>query len=523
MNTRSTITPLEIGGKRFLFNNLGDSKTTKDLVWEWEFDFFSLSRAMVAPKEAIVLLGAGAGAHAIGLAKRYPQNHIFAIEPDAALFLALKQNVTASELRNITPIVGWPSVTKAETRSFRDIARNMRRWIDPRLLKTGLHYCESPVSIIDPDWLMQTIRQPIAVCVITSGGREMDALHVLHRLGGCRYIVGLSGLKNEAQIIETALRYSCECYFWRFMDDHHRFLSGRGSRDVFLSVVVPIYNVEKELGQCLESLTKTVHPNVEFLCVNDGSTDSSPDIVKSFSRKDPRFRLLNKKNGGCAAARNTGLDNAKGEYIGFVDSDDWVDDGFFDVLIASALKNGVDIVHAGLVKEYQADKKQEIVDENWLYNGLDGADNVIDRNTFYPLQPTIWRRIYRHRFLTNNGIRFYEKLPRFDDLPFQFETFMTAETIALEPSVRYHYRLQRKGQDVLADDDRLFVHFEIFEVLRNSIVTRGEANALQGLAHVSENTHNWALSNIQSQFKEAYKSRTRKCLDATATLAIPPL
>ena len=95
-----------------------------------------------------------------------------------------------------------------------------------------------------------------------------------------------------------------------------------GRTDVKISGIVPVYNVEKELPRCIESLLTQTYSNFELLLINDGSSDGSPEIMERYAEKDPRIRTLHKKNGGVSSARNRGLEQAKGEYVCFVDADD---------------------------------------------------------------------------------------------------------------------------------------------------------------------------------------------------------
>ena len=108
-----------------------------------------------------------------------------------------------------------------------------------------------------------------------------------------------------------------------------------------ISVIIPVYNCEKFIEKCLQSLVNQTLTDIEIILVNDGSTDNSQKIIEKFS--DTRIKLINKKNGGQSSARNVGLDVANGEYIGFIDSDDWVDSDFFEKLYNTAKKYNADI------------------------------------------------------------------------------------------------------------------------------------------------------------------------------------
>lgn len=113
--------------------------------------------------------------------------------------------------------------------------------------------------------------------------------------------------------------------------------------NIKVSVIIPVYNVEKYLRQCLNSITNQTLEDIEIICINDGSTDNSLKILKKYAQKDQRIIIINKENSGAADSRNKGLKIAQGEYIGFVDGDDWIDKNYYEKLYNVALKNGADI------------------------------------------------------------------------------------------------------------------------------------------------------------------------------------
>ena len=117
-----------------------------------------------------------------------------------------------------------------------------------------------------------------------------------------------------------------------------------------ISIVIPIYNVEKYLPQCLDSVINQTHPNLEIILVNDGSTDSCGEIGEGYAAKDPRIKVIHKENGGLSDARNAGIKVATGEYIAFIDSDDWIVPNFCDSLLQTALQKKAEIVECGFSK-----------------------------------------------------------------------------------------------------------------------------------------------------------------------------
>ena len=145
-----------------------------------------------------------------------------------------------------------------------------------------------------------------------------------------------------------------------------------------LSVVVPVYNVENYLSKCLDSILKQTLEDIEIICVNDGSTDGSANILQDYKKKDPRIIVLEQENQGLGAARNTGIRTARGEYIGFVDSDDFIEPTMYEKLYEKACKFQLDIVlslflqfflliHLNIVNDYNTFYFQACFQLNLLF------------------------------------------------------------------------------------------------------------------------------------------------------------
>ena len=117
-------------------------------------------------------------------------------------------------------------------------------------------------------------------------------------------------------------------------------------QDILLSIIVPVYNIEEYLERCINSIRQQTWKNLEILLVDDGSLDASGAICDRMAKEDERIRVFHKKNGGSSSARNLGIANAKGEWLGFVDSDDWIEPQMYEKLIHAALKHGVNIAQA---------------------------------------------------------------------------------------------------------------------------------------------------------------------------------
>ena len=118
-----------------------------------------------------------------------------------------------------------------------------------------------------------------------------------------------------------------------------------------VSILIPIYNVEKYLRQCLESVVNQTLEDIEIICINDGSTDSSPEIIREFASRDSRIKVIDKQNTGYGHSMNQGLKAATGEYIGIVESDDFVELNMFESLYITAKNNGAEVVKSEYVKQ----------------------------------------------------------------------------------------------------------------------------------------------------------------------------
>lgn len=285
-----------------------------------------------------------------------------------------------------------------------------------------------------------------------------------------------------------------------------------------LSVIIPVYNVRKYLGRCLESLTAWQAPYVEYLFVDDGSTDGSAEVIEVWVRKDKRIRMIRKENGGCASARNCGLREAQGRYVGFVDGDDFVDSGMFRKLLGRAMMGGYELAYCGY-QEYDectgnaVKVTNDCLQEPYL-TGTYRADWV--QRLMIRTRVAIWRCIYKRAFLTENGIAFHEELARFDDLPFRIESGFMAKSAVCVPEHLYYYRLGREGQDVACTDERLFVHFDIFRILDEAVLPRKNQRLTDYLQIVKLHTHGYALAKIDRKYRAAYMRKAGWQLDETA-------
>lgn len=212
-----------------------------------------------------------------------------------------------------------------------------------------------------------------------------------------------------------------------------------------VSVIIPVYNVEKYLNQCLESVCNQTYKKLEIILVDDGSTDKSLEIEKKWQKKDSRIILLNQKNKGSGPARNLGLKKATGKYVMFVDSDDWIDLEMVDDLINQIIKNKVDFLSTGMVEEYFDDNNHfiEKVFDSLETKVIIGGDCLHKKYIEFFLKGAIGgpvRKIYDLNIIKNNNIVFPD-LRRSQDIIFNYRYFDYINSMMTYDSNYYHYRI----------------------------------------------------------------------------------
>ena len=189
-----------------------------------------------------------------------------------------------------------------------------------------------------------------------------------------------------------------------------------------ISVIIPIYNVEPFLRRCLDSVINNTYGNLEIICVNDGSTDNCLSILREYEKRDPRIIVIDKKNNGLSAARNTGMDIASGEFIAFIDSDDWIHPRYFETLLHFQQLTHSDITIGRSVRTAQEQSFDPLDFDAITYQTLN-ADGLL---SMYLTKTHVWGRLYRHELVRHH--RFVEGM-LFEDTPFNITLMLEHEEI----------------------------------------------------------------------------------------------
>ena len=219
-----------------------------------------------------------------------------------------------------------------------------------------------------------------------------------------------------------------------------------------ISIIVPVYNVEAYLPQCLDSLINQTYLDLEIICVNDGSTDGSLEILHQYDNKDERIKLITRENRGISATRNEALINASGEYVMFVDSDDWISQHTCEKAINAILTNDCDLVLWSYIREFN-DKSLP----NYIYDKVTVWDDSkklcrrivgpVDEELRTPQKldsyGTVWGKIYKRKLIEQNiPIRFVDtsKIGTCEDVLFNIEYSLRTKKSEFIPELFYHYR-----------------------------------------------------------------------------------
>ena len=233
-----------------------------------------------------------------------------------------------------------------------------------------------------------------------------------------------------------------------------------------ISIIVPIYNAEKYLNKCIKSLINQTKKELEFILVNDGSTDSSEEIIKSY--KDKRIKYFKNKNQGIGKTRNFGMKKATGKYIMFLDSDDYLATNACEELFSKAEKDNLDLVINNFYRvEEETEKKVEVIIPEFKNTTLkDNKRLLLDVN----LAP--WNKLYKSELLKKNKIKFVENL-KYEDAPFVIEVMDKARKVGYLNKYLNYYVIH-KNSETTVRDERIFDIIEIVDKIRNYFSKRKE-------------------------------------------------
>lgn len=281
-----------------------------------------------------------------------------------------------------------------------------------------------------------------------------------------------------------------------------------------VSVLMPIYNASKYLGQALDSVTKQTLSNIEIICINDGSTDNSLEIIRKYAEQDNRISIINKSNSGYGDSMNHGLNVAKGEHVAILEPDDWYEPNMLKTLYQLAAKHNLDVVK-GDFYQYSNQTKQ---DRQYHLFEPKQCDKIFDsgQDTFiYYLQPSIWSAIYKRKFLTRNNICFLDTPgASYQDTSFNFKVFTTARRAMFVDKPLLHYRIDNSQSSInniakklpYIDCEYDEINHFIKEKCNNLVQLRSIANSCRFLTYL------WAMEQLNGKSLRNYILHIRNTL-----------
>lgn len=247
-----------------------------------------------------------------------------------------------------------------------------------------------------------------------------------------------------------------------------------------VSILVPVCNVERYLRQCMDSLVHQTLRDIEIICINDGSTDGSAAILREYRDMDSRVRVIDKENTGYGHSMNCGLDAARGEYVGIVESDDFASPDMFERLYAAASEGSYPTVRSNLVSVCAG---RETVEEPLACFPYAEPFAPLEFRRIFYLNANIWAAIYRRDFLRENGIRFHETPgASYQDVSFCFEVLSCADRVYLVQDAFLHYRTDNESSSVHSKG-KVFCIFDEFDEIERFLAGRPHLDArLAGIA-----------------------------------------
>lgn len=295
------------------------------------------------------------------------------------------------------------------------------------------------------------------------------------------------------------------------------------SENPVVSVVMPIYNAEKYLRQAMDSVLAQTLESLQVICVNDGSTDHSLDMLKEYAERDSRITIVNRPNGGYGRAMNIGIDAAVGDYIGILEPDDYLKPTMYEKLYTTALENNLDFIRSDYYRLTTNANGEEKLQRERLCNKEDYYGSILnpqDNLDLFNIRMENWTGIYKRSWLNEHNIRFNESPgASFQDNSFWFQTYCWATRIAVYDEAFYCYRVDNSASSI-NQPNKVFTMLDEYKWIENWLRSQPQlAERFLGI-FLYKKTHNceFAFSRLaeeyQLPFLERYASEYRKCIAA---------
>lgn len=328
-------------------------------------------------------------------------------------------------------------------------------------------------------------------------------------------------LKKSLQVgLALGVVFSCLYIGWLCYDRVHgiRFYERpvtKVAENIKVSIIVPVYNAEKTLERALDSLRHQTLKDIEIICVNDGSTDTTATILDRYAKHDQRIKVIHQENAYIGGARNRGLQEARGEYVGFIDSDDWVSLNYYENLYKVAKKYDADMASTAVVyivtKEFPEAKRKRVDREEFE------KDEIIDDLAYFEDKALgfVWDKIYRRSLLEKHHILFTTYRTIYEDNYFSTQVYMYANKMANVRDIAYYYYRGgvsvSKGHRLKPTDEAPDMFLRLDEIVRQANMSDEQEkrwlNAAKNIRHFSFSDYYRALI---PEYKEIWADKVSK-------------
>ncbi|OUP56312.1 hypothetical protein B5F14_09775 [Faecalitalea cylindroides] len=284
-----------------------------------------------------------------------------------------------------------------------------------------------------------------------------------------------------------------------------------------VSVIIPIYQVEKYLERCIKSVINQSYKNIEIILIDDGSTDHCPTICDEYAQKDSRIIVIHKQNGGLSSARNSGLSACSGDYVSFIDSDDYIDEHMIETMVKKIETTNSDIVCCGFYFEMDNGYFSKSFMPDLILNRSNAIDALIE-NTY--LNHYSWNKLYKKKVFKNV---YFPEGKLFEDIRTTYKLFLNADKVCLIDEYLYHYQIRRNSIISSSKGDKVFEIFNAYQVLKHdlirlypdkkSLIIKSEMNILinqyMELYKWRTNVEEFKLQNTYNLFRNDYHMLTQ--------------
>ena len=226
-----------------------------------------------------------------------------------------------------------------------------------------------------------------------------------------------------------------------------------------VSIIIPVYNVENYIEECLNSIKNQSYKNIEIILIDDGSTDQSGYICEKFKKEDNRIIVFHQSNSGVSTARNKGLELAKGDYIMFVDPDDYLNRDFIKIMINNFVNS--EIVICGYYEKYvNSENIHKITDDIKVINQKEAINLLFDRKYY---NGYLWNKIFLKKIIKDNGIQFNKNIHMCEDLLFVTQYMIKCTNVTLLPNSLYYYRIRNSSMVFNKNSNKFISLFDAYK------------------------------------------------------------